>query len=360
MYCMIRILRDRVEKGDRVMRLLATLILFIFATFYLHSKDQEDWTWSYRKCFRVSDAKSLSEKNNVIYSKEKVPKFTQLIFSWNAHRPEKGFLRFFVQSRNSITKQWGQWYKMADWGKDAQHSHCIKDGDCNYLHVRLEVPEGKLADGFRIKIEAHEGATLSTIRMLSVCISDLAKFGKDSLHEYVDKLDSVHIKKIPKISQMKLDHEHNTRMCSPTSMCMLVGYLTKKEIDPIDFALKSYDNGLEAYGSWPFNTAHAFERCSKYFFRVVRLPSFKDLHSYLMRGMPVVVSVRGSIPSGPQSYPNGHLILIAGWNKKNKKVICHDPAFKEHADVAHEYDIKGFCDAWRLSHHLSMVPEPAR
>ena len=315
----------------------------------------KDWTWNYTKKLSVADARALSNNNYYVFVKEGTPIFTQLIFSWNAHRPKQGHYTFYVQSRNALTKQWTKnWIKMLEWGKDIQRSHCVTTNpDANYYYVRLEELGSGKADAFKIKAECNDGATFADMRLLNVCISNLENFFHEQEDNFND-LKSIEIRGIPKISQFALGHEKQGSMCSTTSLAMLLNFLTKTDIDPLDVAKHSYDHGLGAYGSWPFNTAHAFERCNRRYFKVRRLPSFRDLHGCLSRGAPAVVSVRGSIPSAPQDYPNGHLVLVIGFS--NKKVICHDPAFPV-LDVRHEYELQDFLKAWERSHRLAYVVE---
>lgn len=321
------------------------------------SSFQNEWTWSYQKKIDKEFKSKLGTKFWVFYRTE-VPNYNQLIFSWNSYRPIEGYFSFYIQVRNSITKKWSKWFKMIDWGKDIQQSYStIINGDISYHFVRLEIPKNEFSDGFKLKIESEKNAELSNLKMINICISNLSKFLPQAVDKNILKLPSVHVKNIPKKSQILLDHIDNKKMCSPTSTSMLISYLKKKEINAIDFAMNAYDNGLKVYGSWPFNAAHAFEKCPIYFFKVMRLNSFNELHSYLMKGLPVVVSVRGKLIGAPQEYNSGHLLLVNGWDQRNKAVRVHDPAFDQNYKVEHKYKIKTFLQAWERSHRLSYVVE---
>jgi hypothetical protein len=128
----------------------------------------------------------------------------------------------------------------------------------------------------------------------------------------------------------------------------------QKHFDFINFARKAHDTGLDAYGSWPFNTATAFEYCKgKFLFRVQRLASFADLHEFLNRKIPVIVSVRGNIKGAAKEYDQGHLLVVVGWDKEQKKVLCHDPAFKANNKVCVAYDLCSFLAAWERSRRLA-------
>lgn len=316
---------------------------------------QIPWTWSYRKKIPIEDSEKLSNKDQIVFSKIDVPLFNQLIFSWNALRPKVGYFTFFIKARYSITKTWSKWFKMFDWGNGIQQSYCdLKKNEISYDYVRLELPIGKMSDGFKLKVIPQSNANLSNLRMLSVSISDFSKFKIEKIQNLLN-LENVEIKDIPKRSQMVLDHMHNKRMCSPTSISMMISHFNNVNTDILDFANNVYDKGLDSYGSWPFNTAAAFELCPSYYFRVVRLNSFVDLHANLLMGYPVVVSVRGKMNGAPQDYNKGHLILVIGWDKNNKEVIVHDPAFSSDPKVKFKYEISTFIRAWEKSHRLAYI-----
>lgn len=319
----------------------------------------EQWTALYRKQMSSVQTYQNRLKDALAFAKHGVMPFSQFIFSWNVVRPDKGYFSFLGAVRDAKTKRWYAWYKMADWGADRQQSYTsqAKDGS-GYYHVRLEVPKGRKADAFRIRVKPHNGADLCLVRSLYVSLTDLCRFQSEVGAKSLARLSSVYIKGIPKYSQMMIDHERADGMCSPTSCSMLVSYLCKNKINPRSFALNAHDKGLDAYGSWPFNTAHAFEECDgKINFRVERLSSFAMLHRLLCKGIPVIVSVRGTIPGGFKEYENGHLLVVVGFDALKKQVLCHDPAFPELKDIFSRYNLADFLGAWERSHRLAYVAE---
>jgi hypothetical protein len=140
---------------------------------------------------------------------------------------------------------------------------------------------------------------------------------------------------------------------------MVAHYLTGQYKDPLDFAFSAFDSGLGAYGSWSCNVAHAFEICvGKVYFFVRRMNSFKDVHRKLMQGIPVIVSIRGILPGAFQSFPNGHLMVIVGWDSDAREVLCHDPACESNEKVFKRYPLEHFLRAWESSHRLAYIAEP--
>ena len=274
-------------------------------------------------------------------------------------RPKKGYYTFYAQVRNAKTKQWSKWHRMISWGAHIQKSFKTDpDHISHYQHVRLESVGALKADAFAVKIDAHDNADLSLVKSFAVNLSNLDEF-KHEHEKIMAHAKSVFIKGVPRYSQFELKHPRNDGLCSPTSCAMLTAYLLAKHIDPIDFAEKSLDKGLDKYGSWPFNMAHAFERSQgKILFAVTRFNSFQNLYDHLCKGIPVVVSVRGHIHGAPRVYNNGHLLLVVGYDSKTKEVVCHDPAVKDSKLGRKKYHLKNFMQAWERSHRLAYVADP--
>jgi len=319
------------------------------------------WTWSYNKRFLDNQDLEHIYNREMLFSKVNVVPFSQLLFSWNAGRPSKGYFRFYVKTRNASDKKWSKWHKMIDWGDNIQKTYFSKDGYTKYVYVRLETVLDNLADSFCIRVEKKEGADLNLLKSISVSVSDFNKFKPEFIGNNLLSLPSVYINNVPKISQRVLDHPHTAQICSPTSCSMLASFFNKEEVNPVKFSYLAFDNScLQAYGSWPFNISALYNACNqKIFCATKRMNSFCDVHKKLLSGIPVVVSVRGSLKGAPKPYNSGHFMVVVGWDKEKKKVICHDPAFYSHELTFVMYDIKTFVRAWERSRRLAYVAQRA-
>lgn len=317
---------------------------------------QQAWTW----CFRMCGSDMHNTAGQIVYRQTDVGPFTQLITSWNGVRPAQGRFIFKVRARNQKTKTWTAWHTMYSWGVGAQQSFesTARDGT-KYLHVRFEMPRSILADGFEIVVEPHAGACIDDIHAVAVCVSDMQIFEPESSQKLARTLSTVLVRGVPRYSQMVLEHDKAHVMCSPTSTSMLSSYIAEELFDPLRFAEYAYDHGMQAYGSWPFNTAHAYELCEgRAHIHVQRLHSFTELHALLQKHIPVVVSVRGALRGAPKVYPHGHLLVVVGYDAKNKKVLCHDPAMARKDRVRKAYPLDSFITAWERSHRLAYVAYP--
>lgn len=334
------------------MHIFFTFFLLVLPSTTLSSQISQQWTTCYQKKIVDHDYRG----NAIEFMRTAKTPFKQLLFCWNAFRPTQGFFSFFVQARNAATKKWGPWHMMADWGKHIQQSYEDKrsSGHTEFCYVRLEHTGAAQSDAFRIKAIAQDGADICLIKRFSVCVStneDLVAETPQSLPH----LATIQPLAVPMICQYKLDHPRASDMCSPTSCTMLLSYLLKTNLNPLHVAENIYDTGLQVYGSWPFNMAHAFDATKgTYWFTVLRLRSFATLHELLAAGMPVVVSVRGFLPDAPKIYSHGHLLVVVGYDAQSKEVICNDPAVQT---VRQRYPLSAFLAAWEKSHRLSYVAQ---
>jgi hypothetical protein len=180
-------------------------------------------------------------------------------------------------------------------------------------------------------------------------------------------LCSTFITGVPKRSQWWIKHNRRKDLCSPTSLSIITNYFgNKKRKFSFDgkkfnkktalFAQRVHDNTLDIYGNWILNVAQAYSSTrGQMFYRVERLNNFEELHSYLVKKIPVAVSIRGALRGGAWPYNNGHFVVVIGWSKRRQRVVCIDPAFRNRRRIVRHYRVKDFVQAWGKSRNLSYV-----
>ncbi len=354
--------------GDKVgvvrLFLVGSMAGSLFASMYAYegslrngySIDDQKWSWAHRYHLSLSERMHATLKGVFHFHKGGVAPFTQLIPSWNSTRPSKGHYAVYVRVRDAATHEWDQWLHVAYWGERGQRSYGMRGNFSSFHYARLEMNKGRKADAFELKIEAHEGASLERLQLVAVSTSDKELFQPESYSKRVQQLRSVYITEVPQISQMNLPHKDAGKICSPTAITVLSGAFFTLH-NPLKTAEQVYDHGLSIYGNWMFNTAQAYLLCrERIFFYPVRLADFSALHALLVQGIPVVVSIRGTLTGAAKSFPGGHLLVVVGWNARSKKVVCHDSAFKNKEDIEVEYDLYEFIAAWELSQRLVYKP----
>lgn len=272
--------------------------------------------------------------------------FDELILSWKAARPYIGSYTFHLSIK--MEEGWSEWLFYAQWEREGQ-----KCGQVKSLHFPVHIDkdtleimsiEGKYANGFRVRIDACEGADLSQLSSLAVCVSRTKELQTSDF----EGSRTINLK-VPLQSQMELDHTRCRDMCSPTSTAMALNYLLKHRniVNPLNFSDNVRDEAFNIYGNWVLNAAEAASVLSdEGNCWVQRLNGFSELYQSLEKKVPVVVSVKGPLPGSALPYAQGHLLVVKGYSTKKRQVLCMDPGFpsSEQTDVA--YDLTDFLQAW--------------
>lgn len=315
------------------------------------------WSHIYKRL--LTDKDHTKKKQSYVYKQDsrKMP-FTQLIISWNAQRPTQGHFLFKVRVRDLNTKKWDIWHDVAIWGKE-QKSFFSRGSLSVFNYSRLEMEGGREGDAFEIVVYPQNGASLSQLKGIFVAASHVDQFKQEAHLEAIKGLRSCSVQNLALKSQMEIDHPQANSLCSPTSVSIVVQMLVDAFIDPLTTAHGVYDAGLNIFGNWAFNMAHAFDLVGgKFLFYAMRPSSFREVYECLQKNIPVAVSIRGEIKGGKKPYNNGHLLVVTGWDAQNKKVICCDPAFDTADQVKREYEIAHFLSAWERSRRLTYMSEP--
>ena len=334
------------------------MLCFVIIARADRSVETTAWSSTYTEIYSSGQMINNGHKKELVFGSFDTTLFTQLIFSWNAIRPARGFFSFYIQVREASTGKWYDWHKMVEWGNGIQRSFQSKNEGSEFCYARLEMRNGKKSDAFRIKVLAQSSVDLSLIKALIASVSNQHEFIPEKYLERGKKLETFVLKGVPRTSQFLVDHPRADSLCSPTSTSMMVGALKGRKIDPLEFANYVYDDGLNQFGNWAFNTAHAFEHSDeKVLFYATRLNSFTELYEILRKKIPVVVSVRGPLKDAPRPYLGGHLLLVVGWDAQEQKVLCHDPAFETEEEVFMAYDIHEFVTAWERSRRMTYKPQ---
>jgi hypothetical protein len=309
----------------------------------------------FTKTYRQDLSKVDREGKECVWKIEKTRPFDELIFSWNGIRPKIGKWTFWV---SVFTDVWSPWIKYAEWGAAHQMTFKHSSVGCRVESYQDAVfsKEG-LMSGFQVKAVAEDGADLKQLDMFFVCLSDLSKH---SISMPEELLSMVFLPQFPRRSQLKLDHPRACDLCSPTATSTAINYLLgAKKTDPISFAEKIHDSGFDIYGNWILNTAQGYQELGGNFrCQTERLASFATLHSYLMRGLPVIVSIRGPLVGSYRPMTFGHLVCVTGYDAKEEKVRCVDSGFPEDDQTEVFYPLKDFLAAWARRQNLAYVFTP--
>ncbi len=207
---------------------------------------------------------------------------------------------------------------------------------------------GPLSLKVSVQTEKEESITDSLLTM-SLSHQDIEEFFPD--HEVVATPLNV-----PSLSQMEEEEHIKSRICSPTSLAMVLSCYKVPFAFP-ELLQACYHEQADIYGVWPQNiwAASRFGAIGtvRYFVK------WHKVASLLQKGIPVIASIRyeeGDLTDAPMQQTQGHLVVICGLEKDY--VHVSDPAAKTQREVRRSYDKEEFANAWRQHGGVGYVLYP--
>lgn len=149
---------------------------------------------------------------------------------------------------------------------------------------------------------------------------------------------------VPAVSQMTAPQDVRARICSPTSVAMVLGYFGAA-VDHERLAAEVFHPGLDRYGVWPAAVRAAGRHGVMGY--LLRFPNWTSAAWCLGRGLPIVASVRyvaGELTGAAVSETAGHLLVLTGY--EDDVVLVNDPAAPDAAGVARRYRLDELTRVW--------------
>ena len=299
-------------------------------------------------------ALSLFEKEAqyFIWEEAILSPFDELIVSWSSQRPLKGA---FVFQLSVYIEEWSPWLDYAFWGARSQKTFQQELPLLSVFQDVVRVKGEKKAAGFRIRVEAKDGASLTHLRCIHASLIDHCSYQMEASIKTEGSIDL----KVPPLSQIALADPRHTRLCSPVSTTAVIHFLEQSNrCSPIRFAGQVWDEAFDIYGNWILNTAQASHLLGEgWHCYAARFTSFYQVIEQLRKGYPVVVSIKGPLTGSPLPYESGHLVVVKGFDSGNRNVLCMDPAFPTDDKTFVQYPLVDFITAWQRRMGLAYVFE---
>jgi len=149
---------------------------------------------------------------------------------------------------------------------------------------------------------------------------------------------------VPHRSQKTEHPEIAGRICSPTSVAMVLAYLGKDH-RVLEVAQCAYDGPHDVYGNWPRNIQAAYTLGARGF--LTRLATWDEAEAFIRRGTPLIISIRFGKHEMPAAFEqtDGHLIVLTGFTG-NGDAVVNDPAFGDPAQGRRVYPRADLERAW--------------
>jgi hypothetical protein len=288
--------------------------------------------------------------------------WNQLIVSWNASAPPGTFLK--IEACAITGGHQSKFYTMGVWtlGNETRLRASVRgqrDSDGTVDTDTLVLPG--LADAAQIRVTlAGTNATWPALKFIGACFANTKV---PRITRPPNKAAWGKIIATPEHSQFGYPNQRG--WCSPTSLSMALSrwaeVLHRPEMDLTvpTVAAAVYDNGYNATGNWPFNTAFAgsFKGMRSY---VTRFDDLAEVEDWIAAGIPVILSARWDwLRPGRPNDPAGHLITCIGFTE-NGDVVINDPAAHlERGDKVRQiYKREDVLHAWTKSVHAVYLVYP--
>ncbi|MGH7309569.1 MAG: C39 family peptidase [Candidatus Rokuibacteriota bacterium] len=149
---------------------------------------------------------------------------------------------------------------------------------------------------------------------------------------------------VPALCQMREGGALGARVCSPTSVAMVLAYLGAPE-SVTRLAAEMFHPALDIYGVWPAGICAAGRRGVLGY--LLRFPDWAGARWCLDRGLPIVASVRyaaGELSGAAVAETPGHLLVLTGY--EGADVLVNDPAAPDTATVPRRYRLAELTRVW--------------
>ena len=164
---------------------------------------------------------------------------------------------------------------------------------------------------------------------------------------------------VPPLSQVEADATLGARICSPTSVAMVLGYWGRA-VSAMTVAAETFHRELDIYGVWPAAVRAAAARGVVGY--LLRFPDWAAAQWCLARRIPIVASVRyaaGELSGAAVVATPGHLLVLTGVD--GDVVLVNDPAAPTAGAVPRRYRIDEFSRVWLARAGIGYVLfDPAR
>jgi hypothetical protein len=149
---------------------------------------------------------------------------------------------------------------------------------------------------------------------------------------------------VPPLSQLEEPTDDRMRICSPTSVAMVLGRWDR-QVPLATVAREVFHPATDRYGVWPANVLAAGRHGVAGY--LLRFPDWTTAVWCLDAGLPIVASVRyarGELAGAALEETDGHLIVLTGYDGDD--ALVNDPVASDRTTVARKYRVADLERVW--------------
>jgi len=255
------------------------------------------------------------------------PPFERLVASCNARVEAGGGFVLALRVRERHDAPWSPWCTLLEWGAAPtvdSVSGSFEGGRVAIDELLLQRPHVE----FQYRVDARGAVELEHVCVCtSASATDAATFDAAWRPHGAVALD------VPARSQKSLSADLAARVCSPTSVAMVLHW-HGRDVATTAVAERVFDPVHDVFGNWPRNVQGAYEFGVRAV--LVRYDSWDAVEATLARGLPIVASIGvspGQLDGAPYTSTPGHLLVVRGFDERGD-VLVVDPAAAPVVDTA--------------------------
>lgn len=294
--------------------------------------------------------------------------FNEVLLSWNLDVPEGAgacvLLRVGREAGGEVSSEWSPWLYVGDWGAPPS------------VEKMMQSPHGKIDVDFftstqtfdRVQYRVVAAGGPVRIARIGVCLSNTLGNAKIASNDRsvrpADRGAFTRRLTVPFNSQKTPNPALSGRLCSPTSLSMVMAYYGVDR--PVsEVAAKVYDAPNDIYGGWPRNIQAAYAMGVPGY--LTRFSHWAEVEHLIAQQRPVIASIyakKGELPGAPYDATEGHLIVVTGF-EGDEWVLVNDPAMSSASDGQIRLKRDDLARAWFINtggtaYVLDGTPTPVR
>jgi beta-lactamase class A len=278
--------------------------------------------------------------------------FNEVLVSWNAEVPRGAGMAVDLRVGRRCDGSWSPYLRIGGWGEAAprlaieaeeetEGKNPWEGGsiDVDYFRSKDAARYDRLQYRVRawrtpVDSAAQESAQVRVVRV-ALSTSDTTGIPlsfRPELSEEAEPPPGAWQRRleVPFRSQRAEDAKLAARICSPTSVAMVMAYRGVVR-STAEVAQRAYDAAHDIFGNWPRSVQAAYSFGVPGYLR--RFASWREVRGAIAAGQPLIASIRaaeGELRGAPYPKTSGHLLVITGFDAAGN-VCVNDPAASDAA-----------------------------
>lgn len=279
--------------------------------------------------------------------------FREALLSFNAHVPPSEGLLVELRVHHATSNFTSPWLTLAQWGNTTTLTHTpIREfaNSDNTLSGKVDVDyftSPHLFSSLQYRLTATSPAVSVSRVDITLDIDDGRALSHWTIRDTRRAPHRVGRIPIPFVSQKTPNPDLAGRLCSPTSVTMVLAHHLGPAAPTLDrVADTCLDPDFNIYGNWPRNVQTAFSFGVPAY--LTRIESWSQVADLFAKGQPIIASIRtskGELANAPYQSTSGHLIVLCGFDEHGD-VFVNDPAASTSATGQLTYRRQDLTNVW--------------